>query len=614
MTTRVDGINITDGVISEAKLQTKLNPDNAVDSNAFNVGVLGFKLAVNDGITVFNLIDGVVDEFHDNTGVDTAESTNSLYDSSGDFFSNQQVNNVELLLTTSTSHLADPSQAPILTYNAQVIGATEAQAVADTTSYPQFTSSTNYYKATQLTSFANITWPSVTTSCTATLIGGGGGSYPGGPNNGGAGGSVKATINDPEMGGTTWDIMIAGGGYKNATPQLPTGGIGGGGHGVHAQGGGASVIFNGEATIQPGCMAFVDDSGPSPFSNPQGTPSLGPGHGGTATPGSAPLTVLAIGGGAADIYAPTAGGAQGDFSQGRDGGGGTSNSVVAYPGSPGSHGGGGRGPTSPYDPSPTSPAVGAKGSSRTGSTTQAGDGISWPQQFFRGGAAYNPPSPGQYDMGGGGSGYRGGGDGWNSGIGNSGKSGAGAGFHDTSLVPAPSITKGNTIYPASPTNHESPFKADIYPTLPTSGKTLFDDNAPIVGDGANPTKSNPINGADGAVFLQFDATVTNTSMTLISDTFTANATPSTARIVIFAELADDINSEINASVTRDNTTFNSVTLTDEGYSAGSSGIKIFSGTTPLTGSASPQVQLRWKIVGASLENNNKIHGVSLQWK
>ena len=60
--------------------------------------------------------------------------------------------------------------------------------------------------------------------------------------------------------------------------------------------------------------------------------------------------------------------------------------------------------------------------------------------------------------------------------------------------------------------------------------------------------------------------------------------------------------------------FNSVTLTDEGYSAGSSGIKIFTGTTPLTGSASPQVRLRWKIVGASLEGANKIHGVSLQWK
>ena len=235
-------------------------------------------------------------------------------------------------------------------------------------------------------------------------------------------------------------------------------------------------------------------------------------------------------------------------------------------------------------------------------------------QYFRGGAGYNPPSPGQYDMGGGGSGYRGGGDGWNSGVGHSGKSGGGAGYHDTSLVPAPSITKDSPVFPSSPINHEAAFKTDIYPTLPASGRTLFDDNAPVVGDGANPTKSNPINGADGAVFLQFDATVTNTSMTLISDTFTANATPSTARIVIFAELADDINSEINASVTRDNTTFNSVTLTDEGYSAGSSGIKIFSGSTPLTGSASPQVRLRWKIVGTSLENNNKIHGVSLQWK
>ena len=102
-------------------------------------------------------------------------------------------------------------------------------------------------------------------------------------------------------------------------------------------------------------------------------------------------------------------------------------------------------------------------------------------------------------------------------------------------------------------------------------------------------------------------------MTLISDTFTANSTPSTARLVVFAEVTDDLNTDINASVTRDNTTFNAVTLTDEGYQTGSSGVKIFTGSTPLTGSASPQVQLRWKIVGSSLTGANKIHGVSLQW-
>ena len=98
-------------------------------------------------------------------------------------------------------------------------------------------------------------------------------------------------------------------------------------------------------------------------------------------------------------------------------------------------------------------------------------------------------------------------------------------------------------------------------------------------------------------------------MTLISDTFTANATPSKARIVLFAELPDGT-SDFTVSATRDNTTFNSITLTDEGFQAGSSGIKIFSGSTPLTGSASPQVQLRWKIIGSSLTGANKIHGVA----
>ena len=101
-------------------------------------------------------------------------------------------------------------------------------------------------------------------------------------------------------------------------------------------------------------------------------------------------------------------------------------------------------------------------------------------------------------------------------------------------------------------------------------------------------------------------------MTLISDTFTANSTPSKARIVVFAELPDGT-SDFAVSATRDNTTFNTITLTDEGYETGSSGIKVFTGSTPLTGSASPQVRMRWKIVGSSLTGNNKIHGVSLQW-
>ena len=121
-------------------------------------------------------------------------------------------------------------------------------------------------------------------------------------------------------------------------------------------------------------------------------------------------------------------------------------------------------------------------------------------------------------------------------------------------------------------------------------------------------------GGPGVVIVkEVQGQVNNTSTTLISDTFTANSIPTTARIVVFAEINSALNSELSASATRDNTTFNAITLTDSGYVTGSSGVKIFTGSTPLTGTASPQVQLRWKIVGSSLSHINKIHGVSLQW-
>ena len=47
-------------------------------------------MAVQEGLTIFNLVDGVVDEFNSEDGIDTAENTNALYDASSDFYSNQQ--------------------------------------------------------------------------------------------------------------------------------------------------------------------------------------------------------------------------------------------------------------------------------------------------------------------------------------------------------------------------------------------------------------------------------------------------------------------------------------------------------------------------------------------
>ena len=53
-----------------------------------NIALLGFKMAVNDGLTVFNLVDGVVDEFHDESGTDEAEGSNDTYCASSDFYQN----------------------------------------------------------------------------------------------------------------------------------------------------------------------------------------------------------------------------------------------------------------------------------------------------------------------------------------------------------------------------------------------------------------------------------------------------------------------------------------------------------------------------------------------
>ncbi len=58
------------------------------DTNAFNISLLGFKMAVNEGLTVFNLVDGVVDEFNDESGTDEAEGSNDYYCGTTDFYTN----------------------------------------------------------------------------------------------------------------------------------------------------------------------------------------------------------------------------------------------------------------------------------------------------------------------------------------------------------------------------------------------------------------------------------------------------------------------------------------------------------------------------------------------
>ena len=96
--TQIKSTDITDGAITDAKIspsanitstKTEIATDLSDTNTPFNIGVLGFKHAVNEGLTVYNLVDGIVDEFHSEDGVDTSENSNANYDSTSDFYENK---------------------------------------------------------------------------------------------------------------------------------------------------------------------------------------------------------------------------------------------------------------------------------------------------------------------------------------------------------------------------------------------------------------------------------------------------------------------------------------------------------------------------------------------
>ena len=94
----VESSEIGDGTVTASDLASSLDfssktltlPSTAVnfDREYFNISLLGFKMAVNENLTVFNLVDGVVDEFHDESGTDESEGSNDNYCASSDFYDN----------------------------------------------------------------------------------------------------------------------------------------------------------------------------------------------------------------------------------------------------------------------------------------------------------------------------------------------------------------------------------------------------------------------------------------------------------------------------------------------------------------------------------------------
>ena len=583
--TQIKSTDITDGVITDAKIspsanitstKTEIATDLSDTNTPFNIGVLGFKHAVNEGLTVFNLVDGIVDEFHSESGIDTSENSNAVYNSTSDFYAN----------TNPNQPLPSPS-----------IQRTSITATGSGT-----------YSVEPTTSALDIL-----------VVAGGGSGGAGGYNNtagggGGAGGLIFFE-NYPVTGGTSIPVSVGAGGRS----------AGGGGP--------EGVASSGYESVQPQRFTWGQPTMPSAVNQQL----YSPGEKGTDSVfGAAPALVLtAEGGGRGGGYGHTSYIASFEEAsiQGGSGGGTGSFSSEDNSEAPEAEHASTQVANHPVpglsnDPLPGTPinargAFGNAGGISSGTATNTTHGTSGGGGGAKesGGDGSDSPETG----GAGGEGLL-----YNIADGSSpvGYAGGGGGGGSDTAPPNESVPYGAGIGQLSVNNESTPWLAPLDNPQFTAayGSTESypggDGTANRGGGGGAGTTQNVTpngvgiggNGGSGVIIVaESRFNVSNTSMTLISDTFTASSTPSTARIVVFAELPDGL-SDFTVSATRDNSTFNAITLTDEGFEAGSSGIKIFTGSTPLTGSASPQVQLRWKIVGSSLSGANKIHGVSLQWE
>ena len=551
MTTKITGDNITDGSVTTDDLNAAAKSSGATDGNAFNIGVLGFKIAVNEGLTIFNLVDGVVDEFNSESGIDTAENVTARYDSSSDFYSN----------------LDGPNPIPS----------------------PQAS-------LTQITSTGPSTYnvEPTTTVVKVFALGGGGAGGGSGPGNGGGGGGgaggVFLDADVPVTGGSGVAVNVGAGGEGHFVPNHPSypspstpapnrpvewpqyGPFTGGPSGATTPQGGTRSKPGGDTTFGPTVTAEGGGAGGHAYTvNESSQDPLFPGleytdgaPGGSGGGGGQGEGVVGEGETGENRHPA------GDFTQqGFDGG-------EIRPGS--NYGGGGGGGAG---------AIGGDAPPSVGGTGGAGIAVGPPNPQLN----WFPAGYGHPD------GYVGGG-------------GGGGSYHPGAKVEGGVGGGGDGSHQPGPT------------TTPAEN-SRGEDGVANTGGGGGSFGGGPggsyadhrggLGGSGQIVVLEMESLTSSASSTLVSDTFTANSVPTKARIVLFAEISDDLNTDVAVSATRDNTTFDAITLTDTGYVTGGSGTKIFTGSTPLTGTASPQVQVRWKISGSSLSHVNTIHGVALQW-
>ena len=214
-------------------IKTQIKAKDLESNNQFNISLLGFKMAITEGLTVFNLIDGIVDEFEDESGVDNSASTTLLYNSTDDYYVNS-------------------TQPDGLTVAAISAGFTTTSITEPDTS----AAGTN--PAVGSGTFGTFTVPSLRTSINAFVWGSGGGAItaPSVPaySLGGGGGFSTGTLSVTP--GQVIAVVVGEGGSTLGTSPLGKGGRAGytpsAGLGNAGSGGGLSGLFVSPLTSNPG--------------------------------------------------------------------------------------------------------------------------------------------------------------------------------------------------------------------------------------------------------------------------------------------------------------------------------------------------------------------------
>lgn len=322
------------------------NISSDIDNTETNIALLAFKVATGDSLTKFDMVDQVIDEYIDSSGIDTINSTNELLETG-------YVRGETIVGSTPTGGI-------VTTYGSTVV---------------------NTFLAS-----GDFTTPSLGLVDVLVVAGGGGGGNHGGAGGGaggvrqltgiqangvnaivvGAGGPANQGGGTGGKGGTSSALgqVVTGGGYGGNWDTAGGAGGSGGGGGGNAGGGGRSGGSGNQGGYSPS-----EGNGGGPGAHSPGTSASGGGGGGAGGGGS---------GASGAQGGPAGNGVQNDYRTGSNiyyGGGGGGGAFYSSGGGSGGLGGGGHGYDTLTAGDPNTGGGGGGGYHYGGSGAVGGSGI-----------------------------------------------------------------------------------------------------------------------------------------------------------------------------------------------------------------------------------------------